>query len=181
MSRSSMHIKLKRSPGIYLAGFMGSGKSTVGTALATALGWDFVDLDKEIEAAEGESIPSIFDSRGETEFRRLEREAIRKQVSRIERGAPTVVALGGGAFVEPGNYELIENHGVTVWLDCSFGEVQRRLTGHEHERPLARDPARFKLLFDARRAGYGRADFRVDGDCDPAATASTILALPLWK
>lgn len=176
-----MHIKLKRSPGIYLAGFMGSGKSTVGMALAAHLGWDFVDIDKNIEVQEGESIPSIFDSRGEAEFRRIEKESIRQQVRKIERGVPTVVALGGGAFVEPGNYELIENHGVTVWIDCSFEEVQRRLVGHEQERPNARDPVRFKLLYDARRAGYGRADFRVDGDCDPPATVTAILALPLWK
>ncbi len=176
-----MHIKLKRAPGIYLAGFMGSGKSTIGTALAAKLGWDFVDLDKEIEATEGESIPSIFDSRGEGEFRRIESDAIRRQVRRIERGAPTVVALGGGAFVEPGNYELIENHGVTVWIDCSFEEVQKRLVGHEGERPLARDPVRFKLLYEARRAGYGRADFRVEGDCDPDSTVAAIQALPLWK
>lgn len=176
-----MHIKLKRSPGIYLAGFMGSGKSTVGTALAAHLGWDFVDIDKNIEVQEGESIPSIFDTRGEAEFRRIEKESIRQQVRKIERGIPTVVALGGGAFVEPGNYELIENHGVTVWIDCSFEEVQRRLVGHEQERPNARDPVRFKLLYDARRAGYGRADFRVDGDCDPPATVTAILALPLWK
>ena len=176
-----MHIKLKRSPGIYLAGFMASGKSTVGLALAAHLGWNFVDIDKEIEAQEGESIASIFDTRGEAEFRRIEKESIRQQVRKIERGAPIVVALGGGAFVEPGNYELIENHGVTVWIDCSFEEVQRRLVGHEQERPNARDPVRFKLLYDARRAGYGRADFRVDGDCDPTATVTAILALPLWK
>ena len=91
-----MHIKLKRSPGIYLAGFMGSGKSTVGAALANQIGWDFVDLDAEIEQEEGEKISAIFDRRGETEFRRIEREAIRRRVRRIECGCPTVVALGGG-------------------------------------------------------------------------------------
>ena len=63
-----MHIKLKRSPGLYLAGFMGSGKSTVGAALAEHLGWDFVDLDSEIEEQEGEKISSIFDSTCESMF-----------------------------------------------------------------------------------------------------------------
>ena len=56
-----MILKLKRTPGIYLAGFMGSGKSTVGRALADELGWNFVDLDEEIERREGTTISSIFD------------------------------------------------------------------------------------------------------------------------
>lgn len=176
-----MHIKLKRSPGIYLAGFMGSGKSTVGVGLANHLGWDFVDLDADIETHEGEKIASIFEKRGETEFRRIETEAILRRVRLIECGAPTVVALGGGAFVEPGNYELIQNHGVTVWIDCAFEEIVKRLEGQTHARPLARDPIRFKLLYDARRSGYGRADFRVDGNCDEATSIAAILALPLWK
>lgn len=176
-----MHIKLKRSPGIYLAGFMGSGKSTVGRRLADHLGWDFVDIDTEIEREQGEKISSIFDSRGESEFRRIETEAIKKRVRRIECGAPTVVALGGGAFVQPGNYELLENHGVTVWIDCSFEEIQRRIAQEGVDRPLARDPVRFRMLYDARRSGYGRADFRVDGDCDEAGSVKAILDLPLWK
>jgi shikimate kinase len=176
-----MHIKLKRAPGIYLAGFMGSGKSTVGSALAAQLGWDFVDLDAEIEAREGEKISAIFDSRGESEFRRVETDAIKRRVRKIECGCPTVVALGGGAFVEPGNYELIENHGVTIWLDCSFEEIQRRLAAQGTDRPLARDEVRFRQLYDARRAGYGRADYRIEGECDESSIVQSILALPLWK
>ncbi|HXJ38007.1 MAG TPA: shikimate kinase [Bryobacteraceae bacterium] len=176
-----MHIKLKRSPGIYLAGFMGSGKSTVGAELAERLGWDFVDLDREIESREGRRIAAIFDADGEPGFRTLETEAIRRRVSAIECGRPTVVALGGGAFVEPGNYELIENHGITVWIDCSFDEIKNRLALEAHDRPLARDPEKFRQLFESRRAGYERADFRVTGDCDPAATVTAILALPIWK
>lgn len=176
-----MHIKLKRSPGIYLAGFMGSGKSTVGSALAAHLGWEFVDLDAQIEAAAGRKIAEIFDTEGEAAFRRIETAAIRRRVSAIECGKPTVVALGGGAFVEPGNYELIENHGVTVWIDCSFEEIQARLAAEEHDRPLARDPEKFRELFNSRRESYSRADFRVAGDCEPTATVNAILSLPLWK
>ena len=176
-----MHIKLKRAPGIYLAGFMGSGKSTVGSALARQLGWDFVDLDADIAASAGRPIADIFDTEGEAAFRSLETDAIRRRVCAIERGSPTVVALGGGAFVQPGNYELIENHGVTVWIDCSFEEVQSRLAAENHNRPLARDPQKFRELFDSRRQSYGRADFRVDGNCDPGSTVKAILDLPLWK
>ena len=64
-----MHIKLKRSPGIYLAGFMGSGKSTVGRILADRLGWSFADVDREIEGEQGATIAKIFQTRGEPEFR----------------------------------------------------------------------------------------------------------------
>jgi len=176
-----MHIKLKRSPGIYIAGFMGSGKSTVGQRLADRLGWDFADLDAEIERQEQTTIAQIFELRGEPEFRRIETAMMRKWVARIERGAPTVVALGGGAFVQAGNFDLIENHGVSLWLDCGFDDVQRRLSAELDRRPLARDPDAFLKLFMDRREGYGRADFRVDGSCDPDAAVEAIMALPLWK
>lgn len=176
-----MHIKLKRAPGIYIAGFMGAGKSTVGTMLADRLGWDFVDLDAEIEAQEGETIPRLFELRGEREFRRIEKAAIAERVRKIERGMPTVVALGGGAFVEPGNFDLIRSHGVSIWLDCTFEVIGRRLANEVHTRPLARDPVRFRQLFEERREGYSRADFRVDGSCAAVEAVDLIMALPLWK
>ena len=69
---SGMILKLKRTPGIYLVGFMGSGKSTIGWRLADELGWRFIDLDEEIEAAQGRPISDIFDQDGEDLFRRLE-------------------------------------------------------------------------------------------------------------
>jgi shikimate kinase len=176
-----MHIKLKRAPGIYLAGFMGSGKSTVGRMLAERLGWQFADLDAEIEAGERQTIGHIFEARGETEFRRIETAMIGAYVRHVERGAPTVIALGGGAFVQPGNYDLIENHGVTIWLDCSFESIEQRLAADPRDRPLARDPVAFRKLYDDRQAGYSRADFRVEGNCHPAVAVEAILALPLWK
>ncbi len=176
-----MHIKLKRTPGIYLAGFMGSGKSTVGKLLADQLGWEFVDLDAEIESRERSSISQIFEVRGEAEFRRIETDMIRHWVRMIERGVPTVVALGGGAFVQPGNFELIENHGISVWLDCTFETVHARLTEEQAKRPLAQDPEKFRQLFDGRRESYARADFRVDGNCDTTGTVAAIMTLPIWK
>ena len=175
-----MHIKLKRSPGLYLAGFMGSGKSTVGRILADRLGWDFADLDREIESEQGTTIAEIFVTRGEPEFRRIESGMMLKWVRRIERGAPTVVALGGGAFVQPGNFDLIENHGVSLWLDCAFEDIERRLAEERKERPLAADPEAFRRLYYERREGYSKADFRVDAGCEPSASVEAILALPLW-
>ncbi len=176
-----MILKLKRTPGIYLVGFMGSGKSTIGRLLADRLGWHFVDLDAEIEAAHGATIVEIFETRGEPEFRRLEREAMRQRVRAIEAGRPTVLALGGGAIVAPENYALVENNGITIWLDCPFETVRRRVAPAAH-RPLARDPEKFAELYEVRRGSYARADFRIpiEGD-DPAVAVAAVLALPLFK
>lgn len=176
-----MHIKLKRTPGLYLAGFMGSGKSTVGRLLADKLGWDFVDLDSEIEAREQTSVGQIFEVRGEAEFRRMETDMIRYWVRAIERGSPTVISLGGGAFVHPGNFDLMENHGISIWLDCSFEVIQSRLAKEDSVRPLARDPDKLRELFENRKLGYSRADFRVESDCEPDMSVDAVLALPIWK
>ena len=81
-----MNLRLKRTPGIYLVGFMGSGKSTVGRLLAQRLGWSFFDSDEEIEAAENTSITEIFSERGEPEFRRIETQVIERHVRAIECG-----------------------------------------------------------------------------------------------
>lgn len=176
-----MILKLKRTPGIYLVGFMGSGKSTIGRLLAERIGWHFVDLDAEIEAAEGMSILEIFETRGEAEFRRLEREAMRERVRAIECGRPTVLALGGGAIVQPENYALVENNGITIWLDCPFETVCRRVEPASH-RPLARDPVSFALLYETRRECYARADYRIPIESDdPAAAVEAALRLPLFK
>src|SRR4051812_3053233 len=115
--RNGMNLKLKRTPGIYIVGFMASGKSTVGRHLANRLGWNFFDIDKEIEAAEKTTISEIFKGRGESEFRRVETEMIRQHVGWIERGKPAVLALGGGAFIEAANRSLLEDNGITIWLD----------------------------------------------------------------
>lgn len=176
-----MILKLKSTPGIYLVGFMGSGKSTVGRLLAERIGWHFVDLDAEIETAEGISILKIFESRGEREFRRIEREKMREHVRTIECGRPAVLALGGGAIVQPENFALIENNGITIWLDCPFETVQRRVAPASH-RPLARDPVSFARLYESRRESYARADYRIPVESDdPDATVEAVLRLPLFK
>ncbi len=102
-----MILKLKRTPGLYLVGFMASGKTTVGRALADHIGWPFVDMDAEIEAREDRSIAQIFRENGEAGFREIESRVLRAHVRKIEAGQPCVLALGGGAFVQPANRELI--------------------------------------------------------------------------
>jgi shikimate kinase len=175
-----MILKLKRTPGIFLVGFMGSGKSTIGRTLAEELGWGFADLDEDIETREGMPISQIFDTCGEAEFRRAETAALRERVRAVEGGRPWVVALGGGAFLNEENFEMVSNNGVTVWLDCSFSTVERRLAGYGH-RPLARDPEKLRELFAVRRPHYERADYCVVVENDDAhVTTAKILALPLF-
>jgi shikimate kinase len=176
-----MNIRLKRSPGIYLVGFMGSGKSTIGRHLAHRLGWSFFDLDDEIEAAEKTTIAEIFDTRGEAEFRRIEAEMLRQHVQWIERGRPAVVALGGGAFTIDVNRELMMENGIAVWLDCPFETVERRVAQAAH-RPLARDKERFAELYQARLASYALADVRVSIESDdPEVAVNAIVSHPLLK
>lgn len=175
-----MILTLKKTPGIYLAGFMASGKTTIGRALARRIGWHFADLDHDIEQESGTTIASIFDERGEAEFRRLEAEAIRKRVGRVRRGVPTVVALGGGTFTHPGNAELMEHNGVALWIDCPFEMVQRRVMANGH-RPLARDPVRFRQLYEERQEIYAKAALRVAiTHDDPERTVDQILKLSLF-
>ena len=176
-----MTLKLKQTPGIYVVGFMGAGKSTVGRHLAHRLGWSFFDLDEEIEAAEKTSITEIFQSRGEAEFRRIESAMLRQHVRWIECGRPSVIALGGGAFTVAENREILANNGVSVWLDCPFETVVRRVSGATH-RPLARDPEAFAALFRNRRECYAQAEVHVLVETDdPEITAAAILAHPVLK
>lgn len=173
-----MILKLKRTPGIYLVGFMGCGKSTIGRRLAQELGWTFTDLDDEIESAQGRAISAIFDEDGEEAFRRMETEALQARVARIRTGTPTVLALGGGAFARLENRELLKGNGLSIWLDCPFETLWERVSNATH-RPLARDRKRFEELYAARRSSYSLADFRVEVSNDnPQVAVTAILDLP---
>jgi|SRR5580704_12401188 shikimate kinase len=175
-----MDNKLKRAPGVYLAGFMASGKTTVARVLADRLGWEFIDLDAEIEASENTTIAQLFETRGEPEFRRIETEALRKITRKIDRGMPSVIALGGGSFTQPDNVKLLEAHGISIWLDCSFETIENRMPETD-SRPLARDREQFRRLYEKRRAAYGLATYRIDADCEVERAVDSILALPCWK
>jgi shikimate kinase len=176
-----MNLRLKRTPGVYVVGFMAAGKSTIGRHLAHRLGWSFFDIDDEIEAAEKTTITELFETRGEPEFRRIEADVIRQHVHWVERGRPAVMALGGGAFAEVCNRDLILGNGITVWLDCPLEVVERRVTLATH-RPLARDREKLRKLYDARREAYSLADARIPivGD-DPDTAVEEILRHPLFR
>jgi shikimate kinase len=174
-----MILKLKLTPAIYLVGFMGSGKSTVGQALAEELGWSFFDLDEEIEKAAHCTISHIFETRGEAAFRELETAALKARVASVRSGRPQVISLGGGAFSIQENFDLASNHGVTIWLDTPYDVIERRVAAETH-RPLARDPFRMRHLYESRRDDYARADYRIEPrDEEPAKVVARILELPL--
>jgi shikimate kinase len=175
-----MILKLKRTPGIYLVGFMGCGKTTIGRMLARRIGWHFADLDHDIEKAHGATVQQIFAERGEPHFRALEHHALKARVNEVERGKPSVVALGGGTFVTPDNYALLENNGVTLWLDAPFELIQKRVPA-DGSRPLATDAGKFRELFDARRNLYQLADHRIAIESeDPEVNVDAIIALQLF-
>jgi shikimate kinase len=155
-----MNLKLKRTPGIYIVGFMGSGKTTVGRLLAEEIGWKFADLDEDIEHSQRRSVSDIFITEGEEAFRRIEHQALCDRVRSIRRGTPTVLAVGGGAFTIPENMALLKENGITVWIDTDYDVMRKRVQNSDH-RPLARDPERFERLYNERKSCYAQAEYRV--------------------
>jgi shikimate kinase len=161
---------------IGLAGFMGAGKSTVGTRLARQLGWHFVDLDERIEQAAGISIPEFFERHGELVFRQLEADQLRSALGRaVEFHESTILALGGGTYAQPGAPEFLRNSGVPViWLDTPIEILLSRCMTMSG-RPLFRDETSFRALHAQRLPSYQLADFRVDSSGDAAAVVAEIL------
>jgi shikimate kinase len=151
---------------VFLVGFMGAGKTSVGRALSLHLGWRFEDLDDRIQARERQTVPEIFQNSGEAGFRQAERAALRDLLVEIESGPPPrVAALGGGAFVQEEIASLLAEQGaVTVFLDAPADELWRRCGSDAVERPLRREEPEFRRLYEARRPRYLRASLRVDTD-----------------
>ena len=176
-----MNLRLKRTPGLYVVGFMASGKSTVGKHLADQLGWSFFDIDHEIENDAKTPVAQLLDQRGEEEFRRIESGIVHQHVRWIERGRPAVLAIGEGAFAQQANRDMLMNHGMAIWLDCPLHVVKRRVED-TLQGALARDPERLAEIFDARREAYAKADIHVPiVSDDPAVTVRAILAHVLLK
>ena len=158
---------------------MGSGKTTIGRLLAERFEWPFADLDDDIEVSRGMTIAGIFAALGEEEFRRTERAALEARLQRVQRGVSIILALGGGAYAQPGVPELLAQNGITIWLDCPLDVAARRVASFSH-RPLARDPERFTALYAERQSVYARADYRIDSSSDELRTAvEQILSLDL--
>ena len=167
----------RRRKQVYLVGFMGSGKSTVGEILARQLHWPFIDLDAVIEAGQGVSIREIFERSGEPFFRQIERAAL----TEVLRTEPAVIALGGGTFAFEPNLELIrETGGATIWLDCPVETLRQRCAAMQN-RPLFRDPESFQHLLELRLPYYRMAEFRVATEGrGPREVAEQILGLKVF-
>lgn len=170
-------MRRHRSKLIYLLGFMGSGKTTVGGLLARELGWPFIDLDAAIELGQGQTIREIFDREGEPFFRGIEHAAL-TEASKTE---PAIIALGGGTFVQEPNVQFIRNRGgATVWLDSPYVELLRRCEGM-NTRPLFRDLASFQQLLRQRLPYYQLAEYRVSTEGRaPQEVAEQILRLKIF-
>src|SRR6266496_4876352 len=148
---------------VFLVGYMGAGKTSVGRYLAQQLRWNFLDLDDKIVAKAGRSIAEVFAADGETVFRRLEAEALAETVSVLTGGEPCVVALGGGALANGANAALLEEFGAPmVWLDAPVAELWKRTQSAGSVRPLRTNVDEFGKRYDERVAGYSAGTFRVD-------------------
>ncbi|HET9219301.1 MAG TPA: shikimate kinase [Terriglobia bacterium] len=156
---------------IYLVGFMGAGKSTIGRELSLKLRTPFLDLDTEIEKAERLPVREIFERFGEAHFRQTERE----HLQRVSQGPAAVVALGGGTYIDPENRKLIDASGVAVWLDASFSTIRERVRP-DGTRPLLADMEHAKRLYAERLPAYKLARVHVLTDNRlPDAIAQEIL------
>ena len=161
---------------IFLVGFMGSGKTSVGRILSRRLGWRFEDLDDRIQKREGRSIAQIFRQSGEKQFRQAEHVALRDLLQE-SRATDVVIALGGGAFVQAENRALMNARGRrTVFLDAAPDELWRRCQDSE-DRPLQGDQQHFRYLYERRLRHYRKASIRVEtGGKDLESIAEEIVA-----
>lgn len=157
---------------IFLVGFMGTGKSEVGKALASRLAWSFADTDRWVEERAGRAVEAIFAESGEGDFRRWESRAL----AALAPSQRTVIATGGGLFTARAHRETIRASGISVWLDASLERIRRRL-GDARGRPLWRsdDPVALRAFFERRRAVYFLADVRVDADLEDAADVAELV------
>ncbi len=145
---------------VFLVGFMASGKSSVGQELARRLDWDFVDLDARIESRERQTVPEIFRDRGEAGFRAAETSALGDLLSEpLERNR--VVALGGGAFVQERNRELLRKW-PSVFLEAPAAELWQRSLRDGVKRPLRGDREQFAQLYAERLPFYRQASVVVE-------------------
>jgi shikimate kinase len=165
-----------KAPLLVLIGFMGAGKSTVGRLLAHQLTCPLIDLDAEISRTHG-PIPGLFSSRGESGFRAIEHHHLNLILPGLPR--PAILALGGGAFLQPANRELLSHHSATVvFLDAPFDIVCARIADTGHQRPLVRDLGHLRELFEQRRPTYLLADHTFDAsDTDPSALVTSLVQL----
>jgi shikimate kinase len=151
---------------VFLVGFMGAGKSSVGRALGQRLNWVFEDLDDRIETREGRTVAEIFRDAGESEFRRAEQAALEHLLRELRGGGSRIVALGGGAFVQKEIAARLKQSGVpTVFLDAPVEDLWERCCAQAREagveRPLLRSREQFRELYNRRSRSYSKASLKI--------------------
>ena len=160
---------------VFLTGFMGTGKTAVGRALARRLGLRFVDLDEEVERTSGLPVAEIFARFGEREFRGRERHAL----ERLCAQGDAVIATGGGAVVDPDNRAAMRACGSVVCLTADPAAILTRI-GSGRDRPLlaaAEDrPRRVRQLLEERAEAYADADLTVETSRTSAEEVSAVIA-----
>jgi len=143
---------------IYLVGFMGAGKTTVGRELAARLDMPFFDLDELVESAEKMSIKDIFARQGEPYFRKRERDMLRS-TRYLEHG---VIATGGGTFTFDENIHFIQSEGLSVYLCAPYALLRNRIGTKAAERPLFRDDVAAHELYNTRQRYYRLCDVTIE-------------------
>ena len=155
-------MKLERP--IVITGFMGCGKSKVARALARHLEIPIVDLDDVITARQGRTPAQLINEAGEPAFRSIESNTLRELLKTMPAG---VIALGGGAWIEETNRELIEQHGcLSVWLDVPFEVCWARIEASDEDRPLGKTRDQAQALYEHRKPIYQLAAIHVEGHAD---------------
>ena len=166
----------------YLTGFMASGKSTIGPILANTLGWNFFDLDKEVENQEGMKVVEIFDRNGESYFRKVETALLMNLSEKDE----AIISLGGGAIASEENFRIIKSSGKIIYLKSSPEMAYKRLR-FKRDRPAfifegEEIPSkeqfleRINKLLDERKKYYEQADFIIDTDNQTVGKTVDIIA-----
>jgi len=144
---------------IVITGFMGCGKSEVARNLAQLLNLTMTDLDELITRAVGRSPAELIQQEGEREFREIETQNLKSLLTEQVAG---VIALGGGAWIESNNRELIgQANGVSVWIDTPFEICWQRITNSSEDRPLGRSEEQARDLFDRRLPIYALSAVRI--------------------
>ena len=182
--RSSIVADSLSSHAVFLVGFMGAGKSSVGRALGQRLNWIFEDLDDRIQDREGRTVAEIFRDSGESEFRRAEHSALQHVLEELHGGGARIVALGGGAFVQKENAALLKTARVpTVFLDAPVEKLWLRCrtqaTKNGTERPLLRSMEQFRKLYETRRKSYSKASLKIQTGSRAVETIAAEIAKAL--
>jgi shikimate kinase len=166
---------------VFLVGFMGAGKTSVGRALGQRLHWAFEDLDDRIERRENRTVAEIFRDSGESAFRRAEHNALQELIEELRGVGRRIVALGGGAFSQEANAALLHASGwPTVFLDAPVEELWQRCAKQagelQVERPLLRGREQFGKLYESRRKSYAMASITIEtGNREVEAIAAEVV------